>query len=156
MLIGFVVKCPLLFVRCFANTLDDSPQIWICPFQNCPSIFAGYYCQSSLICDSLPFPCTAHRRFASTRNSARNQQREERPQRGSFGGVSTRFPPFRRLRYCTEPQLVTRNRNRSVFQRCGISCPTFLRLSAQSLQLLSTGSWIGVLVPGGRREDVTS
>jgi hypothetical protein len=60
--------------------------------------------------------------------------------------------------YNTVPNrnFVARNRNRSVFQRCCISCPTFLRRSAQSLQLLSTGSWVGVLVPGDGREDVTS
>ena len=59
------------------------------------STSAGYYCQSSLIWDSLlPSPA----QYIGESRQPNIQPEISKVAEGAFGGVSTRFPPFRRYK----------------------------------------------------------
>jgi hypothetical protein len=96
--------------RPFPNTLDDSPSYGIARFHNCFGFCrTGYYCQSSLICDSpasLPSPL-----FSKYIGDSRQPEiqpkisRERRGRREGRLGVF-RVVSFLSVAYVTEPSFL--------------------------------------------------
>jgi hypothetical protein len=97
----------------FPNTLDDSPSYGIARFQNCFGFCrTGYYCQSSLICDSpasLPSPLFSKYIGDSRQPEIQpkiSQERRGRREGRSFVWGVFRFVSFLSVAYDTEPSFL--------------------------------------------------